>query len=145
MSMHHYGLIGKSLEHSFSKQFFTEYFSLNHLDYAYNNLEFIGVKELKNFFKEDVYQYKGLNVTIPYKIEVIPFLHEVSDEVIDIGAVNTIHIKNNRTFGHNTDAFGFHQSIKPFLTNKHEKALVLGTGGASGGTKTLLTLLALLC
>lgn len=138
MSMHHYGLIGKSLEHSFSKQFFTEYFSLNHLDYTYNNLEFIGVKELKDFFKEDVYQYKGLNVTIPYKIEVIPFLHEVSDEVKDIGAVNTIHIKNNRTFGYNTDAFGFHQSIKPFLTNKHEKALVLGTGGASRAIEYVL-------
>ena len=85
-----------------------------------------------------MYQYKGLNVTIPYKIEVIPFLHEVSDEVKDIGAVNTIHIKNNRTFGYNTDAFGFHQSIKPFLTNKHEKALVLGTGGASRAIEYVL-------
>ena len=64
-------------------------------------------------------------------------MDEVSDEVKDIGAVNTIHIKNNRTFGHNTDAFGFHQSIKP-LTNKHEKALVLGTGGASRAIEYVL-------
>ena len=74
----------------------------------------MGVKDLKDFFKEAVYQYKGLNVTIPYKIEVIPFLHEVSDEVKDIGAVNTIHIKNNRTFGHNTDVLAFIKALNLF-------------------------------
>ena len=137
MSMHHYGLIGKSLEHSFSKQFFTEYFSLNHLDYTYNNLEFMGVKELKDFFKEDVYQYKGLNVTIPYKIEVIPFLDEVSDEVKDIGAVNTIHIKNNRTLVIIQMLLAFIKALNLFF-NKHEKALVLGTGGASRAIEYVL-------
>ena len=75
--------------------------------------------------------FKGLNVTIPYKEEVIPFLDEISDEARQIGAVNTISFSNGKTKGHNTDAFGFHQMIKPFFTFEHERAMILGTGGAS--------------
>ncbi len=72
-----------------------------------------------------------MNVTVPYKQEIIPFLDELTEEAESIGAVNTILFRNGKTIGANTDAHGFHQSIKPFLTNRHERALILGTGGAS--------------
>jgi len=70
-------------------------------------------------------------VTIPYKEAIIPFLDEVDPVARKIGAVNTIKVEGDKWVGYNTDAFGFHQSIKPFLTNKHERAIVFGTGGAS--------------
>ena len=70
-------------------------------------------------------------MTIPYKQSVIPFLDELSADAKAIGAVNVIQFKEGKTIGHNSDAFGFHQSIKPFLTNLHERALIIGTGGAS--------------
>ena len=73
----------------------------------------------------------GLTVTIPYKEEIIPFLDSISDEAKAIGAVNVVQFKDGQKVGHNTDAFGFHQSIKPFLTFHHERALILGTGGAA--------------
>ena len=126
-----YGLIGKSLQHSFSKDFFTNLFNEKKIDASYQNLEFETVDQLEHFFKEEIFQFKGLNVTIPYKETVLPFLDKLTEEAQNIGAVNTIQIKNNKLIGHNTDAFGFHQSIKPFLTNRHDKALILGTGGAS--------------
>lgn len=138
MSNHRFGLIGKSLNHSFSEQFFAEYFSVNNLNASYENLEFKHIEMLEKFFKEEVYQYKGLNVTIPYKTQIITLLDELSDEANRIGAVNTIKIVKNKIIGYNTDAFGFHQSIKPFLTNKHDKALVLGTGGASKAIEFVL-------
>ncbi len=126
-----YGLIGKSLQHSFSKDFFTRFFEEKKIDASYQNLEFDTAKQLEHFFKEDIFQFKGINVTIPYKETVLPFLDELTEEAQQIGAVNTIQVKDNQLIGHNTDAFGFHQSIKPFLTNRHDKALILGTGGAS--------------
>jgi shikimate dehydrogenase len=70
-------------------------------------------------------------VTIPYKEAIIPFLDEITDDAKQIGAVNVVQFKNGKTIGHNTDAFGFAQSIKPFFTNQHERALLFGTGGAS--------------
>ena len=70
-------------------------------------------------------------MTIPYKQSIIPFLDELSDDAKSIGAVNVIQFNNGKIIGHNSDAFGFHQSIKPFLTNLHERALIIGTGGAS--------------
>ena len=73
MSTHRYGLIGKSLEHSFSKQFFSDLFVKNKLNGLYSNLEFQNKDELKSFFEETVFKFNGLNVTIPYKTDVIPF------------------------------------------------------------------------
>jgi shikimate dehydrogenase len=73
----------------------------------------------------------GFNVTIPYKVDVIELLDKLSDEAEEIGAVNVIQKREGLLIGHNTDAFGFHQMIKPFLTNKHERAMIIGTGGAS--------------
>lgn len=127
--MRKFGLIGKSLSHSFSKSFFESYFSANSIDASYDNFEFQNEEELKFFLDEK--NVDGCNVTIPYKETIIPFLDEVSEEASAIGAVNTIRLENGRWVGYNTDVFGFKQSIKPFLTNRHEKALILGTGGAA--------------
>ena len=131
MSNLRFGLIGQSLQHSFSQQFFTDFFLKNDIDGSYDNLEFQSIDSLQSFFKEAVYNYNGLNVTIPYKAAVIPFLDQIDEEAKRIGAVNTIKVVSGRLIGYNTDVFGFRQSIKPFLTNKHEKAMVIGTGGAS--------------
>jgi shikimate dehydrogenase len=127
--MRKFGLIGKSLSHSFSKAFFEDYFSSNNIEATYSNFEFKNEEELTVFLKEQ--KVDGCNVTIPYKETIIPFLDELSEEATAVGAVNTIHLVNNRWIGYNTDVFGFKQSIKPFLTNRHEKALILGTGGAA--------------
>lgn len=127
--MPEYGLIGKRLDYSFSKAFFTAFFEQNGLGCRYENIELDSLENIGTILKSG--RYSGLNVTIPYKEEIIPFLDELSPEAREIGAVNTIAFRDGRTIGHNTDAFGFHQSIKPFLNNKHERALVLGSGGAS--------------
>ncbi len=127
--MSKYGLIGKRLDYSFSKTFFNDFFHKNDLNNSYKNIEIQDIAEIKLILEKG--NFSGLNVTIPYKESIIPFLDELSDEAKIIGAVNTIVFKNSKTIGHNTDAFGFQQSIKPFLNNNHEKALILGTGGAS--------------
>ena len=126
--MNKYGLIGKSLSHSFSKSYFSSFFIENKINASYDEFEIANIDDVKALLNSSV---NGLNVTIPYKESIIPFLDELSIEAKEIGAVNTIKITNGKTKGFNTDAFGFHQSIKPFLTNQHEKAIVLGTGGAS--------------
>lgn len=123
-----FALLGKTLGHSFSKKFFTEHFTKTGIDATYANIELADISDVNKVLKQD---FKGFNVTIPYKETIIPFLDELSPEAKAIGAVNTISIRNEKSIGYNTDAFGFQQSIKPFLTNLHEKALILGTGGAS--------------
>ena len=125
--MKRFGLIGKKLGHSFSKTFFTEYFDRHTIDASYENIELPYLEGLR----EKLVGFNGFNVTIPYKEAVIPFLDEIDPIAKEIGAVNTIKVVGNKWIGHNTDALGFHQSIKPFLTNKHERAIVFGTGGAS--------------
>lgn len=129
MSTSVYGLIGKSLGHSFSKQFFTEKFAKEGIAAAYNNYELSSIQEIQHVFELE--NLKGLNVTIPYKTSVMEYLDEIDGLALKIGAVNTIAFRNGKTIGYNTDAYGFQQSIKPFLRNVHERALVLGTGGAS--------------
>lgn len=127
--MRKYGLIGKSLSHSFSTKFFNSKFQQESIDANYELLEFNSVEQLHGFLKHN--DFSGFNVTIPYKEEVIPFLDELSTEAKNIGAVNCIVKNEGKLIGYNTDAFGFKQSIKPFLTNLHERALILGTGGSS--------------
>lgn len=124
-----FGLIGQKLDYSFSQTFFTELFEKQGIDAEYRNFEIESVSEIKEILLKE--NLVGLNVTIPYKTSVIPYLHELSDEAQKIGAVNTLVRQNNRWIGYNTDAFGFQQSVKPFLTFHHERALILGTGGAS--------------
>ncbi len=123
-----YGLIGKSLGHSFSPGFFKSFFEDQGIDAFYTLIELDAIERIKPIL---VGAYHGLNVTIPYKEEIIPFLDELSPEATAIGAVNTIVFSEGKAIGFNTDAFGFQQSIKPFLTFEHERALILGTGGSS--------------
>lgn len=127
--MRKFGLLGKKLDYSFSKSFFTDLFAKNQIDASYENIE---VANLSKWFEDKSYgEFSGFSVTIPYKTEIIPFLDELSDEAKVIGAVNTVKNVNGKLIGYNTDAFGFGQSIKPFLNNNHERAIILGTGGAS--------------
>lgn len=140
-----YGLIGQRLTHSFSKDFFSHYFLENQIQASYENLEFDDEASLSTFFKQTIHQYHGLNITIPYKETVLPFLDELSDEASHIKAVNTIQLIDNKLIGHNTDAFGFHQSIKPFLTNKHERAIIFGTGGSSKAVYFILKKIGIDC
>lgn len=130
-----YGLIGRSLGHSFSKSFFEYYFNDNFIDAKYENFELNTIEEVIDLFKNDI---SGFNVTIPYKEAIIPFLDELSDDAKSIGAVNVVQIIDGKKIGHNTDAFGFQQSIKPFLTNRHERAIIFGTGGASKAVEFVL-------
>ena len=130
MSNHQFGLIGKSLEHSFSEQFFSEYFSINNLNATYKNLEFKHIEALGKFFEDEVCEYKGLNVTIPYKMEIMPFLDELSDEAENTQSVNTLYLRDNKVIGHNTDIIGFQTSIKKSKYNISNKEIfILGAGG----------------
>tara|TARA_B110000285_G_scaffold200402_1_gene234272 strand:+ start:913 stop:1569 length:657 start_codon:yes stop_codon:yes gene_type:complete len=107
----------------------------NHIDATYENIEIDSIGEFTNVLKQ---KFSGFNVTIPYKEEVIPFLDELDEVAKEILAVNTVVLKNGKSIGYNTDAYGFHQSIKPFMTNRHERAIILGTGGASKAVEYVL-------
>lgn len=124
-----YGLIGKKLSHSFSKSFFEKKFQNINIDGIYENFELETISEITNVF--DTPHLVGLNVTIPYKEAVIPFLDELDESAKVVHAVNCIHLKNGKRIGYNTDVFGFRQMIKPFLESHHERALILGKGGAA--------------
>lgn len=127
--MPEFGLIGKTLGYSFSKTYFEDKFRRENLDSTFKNFELTEISEIESVFS--ISDLKGLSVTIPYKQVIIPYLDQLSEEAAEIGAVNCISFQNGKKTGHNTDAFGFHQMIKPFLTNEHERAIILGTGGAS--------------
>ena len=126
-----FGLLGKTLGHSFSKNHLEEKFKAEQINASFENIELPDSKAVEEWMKTAPAEFAGVSVTIPYKETVIPFLDELSPEAKAIGAVNCIHFKDGKSIGHNTDAFGFGQSIKPFLRNIHERALLLGTGGAS--------------
>jgi shikimate dehydrogenase len=128
--MRRFGLIGSPLTHSFSQKYFTEKFAqLGITDCVYENYPIKDISELDAILKQP--DLCGLNVTIPYKKQVIPFLTQASYAVNDMGACNCIDIKDGTLTGHNTDILGFEKSLLPFLHAYHNKALVLGTGGAS--------------
>ncbi len=142
------GLLGKQLSHSFSKSYFENKFENEGIkDFQYLNFEISSIDQLPGLIKE--FQPRGFNVTIPYKESIIPFLNELSVEAKSVGAVNTVLIdyKGDKPFlkGYNTDVFGFAQSIKPFLEGTHEKALILGTGGASKAVAFVLRNLGIDC
>lgn len=129
--MAQFGLIGKTLKHSFSKDYFEKKFrELNLNGHSYSNFELEQIEKFPDLVKQHS-DLKGLNITIPYKESILPLLDALSEEAKAIGAVNCIKIDNGKTTGYNTDVYGFSQSIKPFLDNNHERALILGTGGAS--------------
>jgi shikimate dehydrogenase len=132
MTKHQFGLIGKNISYSFSKAHFTKKFEdLNLPDYSYENIDFQDISEFEVYLQKNQ-NFRGLNVTIPYKETIIPFLDELSTKAAKIGAVNTIRFtKNGKLKGYNTDYYGFQKALKPLLQVHHKKALILGTGGAS--------------
>ncbi len=134
--MNTYGLIGYPLGHSFSRKFFTEKFATEGIDAQYLNFEIPSIEEFPNIIKNNP-TLRGLNVTIPYKQQVMQYLDDISEEAKAIGAVNvvkcqlsTVNCQLHLT-GYNSDVIGFVESIKPLLKPHHKKALILGTGGAS--------------
>lgn len=132
--MQKYGLIGYPLRHSFSIGYFNEKFRAEGIDAEYINYEIPKIGELSVIIAENP-TLKGLNVTIPYKEQVIPYLNELDRDTAQIGAVNVIKIIRNKgkvkLIGYNSDIAGFTQSIEPLLMPHHKKALILGTGGSA--------------
>jgi shikimate dehydrogenase len=138
-----YGLIGFPLSHSFSGKYFAEKFKLEGLnDCTYSSFPIEHIGLLPRLIEENENLY-GLNVTIPYKEQVIPFLDSVEDDIILIGAVNTIKIYRQggiiRLKGFNTDVYGFSASLKPLVKENKGNALILGTGGASKAAAHVLS------
>ena len=129
-----FGLIGFPLSHSFSRKFFTDKFSNEGVDAEYLNFEIENISQLSHVIASHP-TLEGLNVTIPFKEQVIKFLDDVDEAAAQIHAVNTIRIQRSghhvSLHGYNTDIHGFQESIRPLIQKYHHKALVLGTGGAS--------------
>lgn len=130
-----YGLIGQTLGHSFSRDFFNKKFESEGIDAEYVNFELPDIGDFMEVVAESP-NLCGLNVTIPYKEQIMPYLNALSADAEAIGAVNTIAVEYNgkvgiRLTGHNTDVIGFSDSIKPLLRPGMTAAIVLGTGGAS--------------
>ena len=125
------GLLGKHIDYSFSRAYFNKKFEAEQLPYTYVNFDLEAISELKKVLQTNP-DLVGLNVTIPYKEQIIPYLDRLDKKAKKIGAVNTVTISSKgKLKGYNTDCFGFKKSIKPFLKSHHKKALILGTGGAS--------------
>lgn len=133
--MRRFGLIGFPLGHSFSKKYFTEKFQRENLfDCFYENYPLKHIGDLPALLDCEK-GLTGLNVTIPYKSDVIKYLDSISPEAKEIGAVNVIRIRNegNKRIleGYNSDTYGFTESLRPYLKRRGGNALVLGTGGSS--------------
>ncbi len=129
--MKQFGLIGYSLTHSFSQKFFTEKFKKENLaDCRYDNFSIPSIEDLTTVLKNHP-ALCGLNVTIPYKEQVLSYLDETGPLVKKIRACNCIKIKEGRLVGYNTDVPAFEQSLKEKLQPHHKTALILGTGGAA--------------
>ena len=124
-----YGLIGKNISYSFSRNYFANKFKKEDIKNSqYINFDIDNLSELNNIFNTNNF---GFNVTIPYKEVIIPYLDSLDFHAEKIGAVNTIKLENGKKIGFNTDWIGFKKSIEPLLNSHHTKALILGTGGAS--------------
>jgi len=131
-----YGLIGGDLSYSFSQTYFQEKFLKEEiLDCEYINFELNSIEKVKEIISDN--DLSGLNITIPFKEEIIPYLDFISDEVRSIEATNTIKIINGKLHGFNTDVIGFEESINPIL-NGRKTALILGNGGASKAIQFVL-------
>jgi shikimate dehydrogenase len=137
--MRRFGLIGRTLKHSFSQGYFTDKFQKEErTDCVYENYELDTVRAFP-FLLERYPDLEGLNITIPYKKEILAYLHEQTEAVKAIGACNCIRIHAGRLEGFNTDYAAFRDSLKPLLRPHHSHALVLGTGGAAVAIKYALS------
>ena len=132
-----FGLIGKNIEYSFSKKYFSEKFKKENLDCTYSNFDIENISQIESILQKN--GISGYNVTIPYKQEIIKFLDEIDEVAKAIGAVNTIKKIDNKNIGFNTDSIGFEKSLIPLIENKKlDSALILGAGGAAKAVKYVL-------
>lgn len=135
--MKKFGLIGKNIAYSFSKKYFEAKFNKLFLEnHSYHLFDIPDIVEVENIFK--IQGLVGLNVTIPYKEKIIPYLDELSEEAKNIGAVNTILIKNGKTKGFNTDVFGFEKTLILHRKEHQNSAMILGDGGAAKAVEFVL-------
>ncbi|MBS1631281.1 MAG: shikimate dehydrogenase [Bacteroidetes bacterium] len=133
-----YGLIGYPLGHSFSKKYFSEKFEKEGLyNCQYENFPIVSVDKLKTVLELHP-ELKGLNVTIPFKEQVLSLLDYTDEIVKKIGACNCIRITGEKLYGYNTDVAGFEYSLKKDLKSFHKNALILGTGGAAKAVRYVL-------
>ncbi len=133
-----FGLIGFPLSHSFSKGFFAEKFAKENIaNTQYENHPIESIDQFKQLWELNPH-LEGINITIPHKKAVIPFLDHPSSVVKSINACNCIRKYNGQLYGYNTDVIGFEKSLKPFLQAYHQKALILGTGGAAAAVAWVL-------
>ena len=138
-----YGLVGKKLGHSFSRDYFTKKFSELNLNYSYQNIELDNISDIIPFVKENK-NLKGFNVTVPYKEEIIPYLDELEPVAKEVGAVNTVKVENGMLKGFNTDVIGFEELLKKTPSHQDTKspsineAVILGSGGASKAVQYVL-------
>ena len=143
--MKKYGLIGKTLSHSFSKKYFTDKFDSDSINAVYSNFELNDINEFKGLLNDGI---DGFNVTIPYKKAIIPFLDRIDPVAAAVQAVNTIRVVNRYSVGYNTDVVGFEKSVRdiplPFRLDK-SKVLVLGSGGASMAVQYVMNKLGSVC
>lgn len=143
--MPEFGLIGKNIGYSFSKKFFSEKFERENLPDTYENFDLATIEKFPELISENP-ELKGLNVTIPYKEKVIPFLDSLDPHAAEIGAVNTIKISEDGTLrGFNTDHVGFRKALEAYLPLRQKKALILGTGGAAKAVAYALNTLGFNC
>ena len=128
---HNYGLIGRNISYSFSRGYFSQKFQkLGLKEHYYENFDLASLDEFPDLISKNP-SLEGLNVTIPYKEEIIRFLDKLDSKAAEIGAVNTIQFTEGGLVGYNTDIYGFEKAIEPMLTAQDKNALILGTGGAS--------------
>lgn len=136
-----FGLLGRNISYSFSSGYFSEKFTELKLEkYKYVNFDIENLSEFHKLISDKSNPIYGVNVTIPYKEQVMQHLDEIDEVALEIGAVNTIKfLSNNKTRGYNTDVYGFEKSLKPLLEKHHNKALIFGTGGASKAVAFVLS------
>jgi shikimate dehydrogenase len=133
-----FGLIGFPLSHSFSKGYFEALFLQDNIvETTYENFPIASIDQFNNLWKVN-FSLMGLNVTIPYKKEVIPYLQFPSTVVNEIQACNCIRKYEGALYGYNTDVIGFQKSLVPYLKSHHTQALILGTGGAAAAVEWVL-------
>lgn len=134
--MRHFGLIGRTLGHSFSAKFFNGKFKAEQIDASYDLFEIDSIDMLSKLVEEQ--SLDGFNVTIPYKESIIPHLDELSEEAQSIGAVNCVVVRDGKMVGHNTDTTGIEASLHWLDIAPEAKVLILGTGGASKALQWVL-------
>lgn len=137
MEKHDFGLLGKNISYSFSKKYFEEKFKKLFLkNYSYNFFDIADINDVTAIFTNP--NLVGMNVTIPYKQAIIPYLDDLSEEARSIGAVNCVSFRDGKKTGYNTDAFGFEKTLLIHKKDDHRKALILGDGGAAKAVKYIL-------